>query len=109
MKYIDADKLIANLRRQKRELELSIQSQGDFGQSCQIIAYESILSLIASLQQKHPEVDIEKEITEHAYNMPHGEFTHESEYCKHEEWVMKEFRHFYELGKKAGAEWRDEK
>lgn len=33
MKYIPAKKLIANLRRQKHELELSIQSQGDFGQS----------------------------------------------------------------------------
>ena len=54
-KYIDAEKLIAELRRQKRELELSIQSQGDYGQSCQIVAYENILSLIASLQQEQPE------------------------------------------------------
>ena len=42
------------MRRQKRELELSIQSQGDFGQSCLIVAYENILSLITSLQQEKP-------------------------------------------------------
>lgn len=59
-KYIDAEKLKAKLRRQKRELELSIQSQGDYGQSCQIVAYENILSLITSLQQEQPEVDLEK-------------------------------------------------
>lgn len=59
-KYIDADKLIAELRRQKHELELSIQSQGDYGQSCHIVAYENILSLITSLQQERPEVDLEK-------------------------------------------------
>ena len=51
-KYIDAEKLIAELKRQKRELELSIQSQGDYGQSCQIVAYENIISLISSLQQE---------------------------------------------------------
>ena len=52
MKYIDAEKLIAELKRQKREMELSIKSQGDYGQSCQIVAYEDILSFITSLQQE---------------------------------------------------------
>jgi len=56
MKLIDADKLIAELRRQKRELELSIQSQGDYGQSCQIVAYENIISLITSLQQEQEDM-----------------------------------------------------
>ena len=51
-KYIDVEKLKAELRRQKHELELSIQSQGDYGQSCQIVAYENILSLIDSLQEE---------------------------------------------------------
>ena len=54
-KYIDAEKLIAKLKRQKCKLELSIQSQGDYGQSFQIFAYENILSLIDSLQQEQPE------------------------------------------------------
>lgn len=56
-KYIDGGKLIANLKRQKHELELSIQSGGDYGQSCQIIAYDNILATIVSLQQEQPEVD----------------------------------------------------
>ena len=54
MKYIPAEKLIAELRRQKHELELSIQSQGDYGQSCHIVAYENIISLIESIQQEQP-------------------------------------------------------
>ena len=51
-KYIDTEKLKAEIKRQKHELELSIQSQGDYGQSCHIVAYENILSLIDSLQQE---------------------------------------------------------
>ena len=51
-KYIDAEKLIAELREQKRKLEFSIQSQGDYGQSCQIAVYENILSFINYLQQE---------------------------------------------------------
>lgn len=51
-KYIDAEKLKYEIKRQKHELELSIQSQGDYGQSCHIVAYENILSLIDSLQQE---------------------------------------------------------
>lgn len=57
MKYIDAEKLKAELERQKHELKLPIQSQGDYGQSCHIVAYENILSLIDSLQQKQPDFD----------------------------------------------------
>ena len=55
-KYIDAEKLIAELREQKRKLEFSIQSQGDYGQSFQIDVYEKILSLINSLQQEQLQV-----------------------------------------------------
>ena len=51
-----------------------------------------------------PEVDIENEITEHAINMPHCEFSHDSEDREHEEWAMKEFRYFYELGLNARKE-----
>ena len=62
MKYIDAEKLRAEIKRQKHELELSIQSQGDYGQSCHIVAYDNILSLIDSLQQEQPKVDLDAEI-----------------------------------------------
>ena len=62
-KYIDVEKLKAELRRQKHELELSIQSQGDYGQSCHIVAYDNILSFIDSLQEEQPEVELEKFIS----------------------------------------------
>lgn len=52
-------------------------------------------------EQEQPEVDLEKEIEEHAENMPHGEFTHDSECREHEEWAKREFRYFYELGLNA--------
>ncbi len=63
MKYIDAEKLIANLERQKRWLKL-LQGE-DYGQSCRIAAYENIIFLIEVLQQEQPEVDLEKEIQKH--------------------------------------------
>ncbi len=50
------------------------------------------------VKQEQSEVDIEKKITEHAENMPHGEFTHDSECVEHEEWAKREFRYFYEVG-----------
>ena len=51
-KYIDAYKLIAEIKQQIHILDYSIRSQGDYGQSCQIVAYEDILSIIDSLQQE---------------------------------------------------------
>ena len=55
-KYIDADLLRKEIERQKHMLSISIQSQGDYGQSCHIVAYEDILSLIDSLQQEQESV-----------------------------------------------------
>ena len=52
MKYIDAKKMIAELQRQKHELELSIKSQGDYGQSCQIVAYENIIGTFDILSSR---------------------------------------------------------
>ena len=53
------------------------------------------------LQQEQPEVDLEKEVEEHAIFMPHGEFASDNEIQEDMEWAKKEFRHFYELGLKA--------
>lgn len=50
-KYIDANKLRAEIERQIHILRSSIQSQGDYGQSCQIVAFEHIRDLIESLQE----------------------------------------------------------
>ena len=55
-KYIDVEKLKAEIERQKHILNTSIQSGGDYGQSCTIVAYDNILSLIDSLQQEQSEV-----------------------------------------------------
>ena len=55
-KYIDTEKLKAEIERQKHILNTSIQSGGDYGQSCTIVAYDNILSLIDSLQQDQSEV-----------------------------------------------------
>ena len=56
------------------------------------------------LEQEQSEVDLEKEMEEHAGNMPHCEFSHYTEDEEDEEWAKKEFRHFYELGLNARKE-----
>ena len=99
MKYIDAGLLRKEIERQKHMLKTSIQSGGDYGQSCTIVAYDNVLSIIDSLQQEQPEVDLEKEIEEHVIYMPHGEFASDNERQEDVEWAKKEFRHFYELGR----------
>ena len=95
-KYIDADHLKVEIKRQKHELELSIQSQGDYGQSCHIVAYENIISLIDSLQQEQPEVDIRSELEKYIFpisveTMKKEPFT-QLEKCAH---------YFYDLGLNA--------
>lgn len=103
-KYIDADKLIAVIKRQKHMLKTSIQSGGDYGQSCTIVIYDNILSIIDSLQQEQPKIDLEKEIDEHVIYMPFGEFSSDGERQEDVEWAKKEFRHFFELGFNARKE-----
>ena len=52
MKHIDADKLIAEIEKEKKNL-----SNQDFGERCAIIAYNVVLSFIATLQQETPDKD----------------------------------------------------
>jgi hypothetical protein len=54
--------------------------------------------VIVIKQQEQPEVDLEKEVEEHAIFMPHGEFASDNEIQEDMEWAKKEFRHFYERG-----------
>ena len=54
------------------------------------------------VQQEQPEVDLEKEIEDHAICMPMSEFTHDSEAECFIEWAREEFKYFFELGLKAG-------
>ena len=99
MKYIDVEKLKTELSRQKHELELSIQSQGDYGQSCHIVAYENIISIINSLQKEQPEVELEKEFEDYLGNMEgQPRMWHPDEQI---EWAKDIARHFYELSKNS--------
>lgn len=56
-KYIDADQIRAEIKRHIHILRSSIMSQGDYGQSCQIVAYENILSFLDTI----PEQPVEKQ------------------------------------------------
>ena len=149
MKYIDSEKLIAEIKRQiesaaqKADIFYSVddvENKKKYDDERNVL--ERLLKLVTSLQQEQPqlpgieepgipgkdfipvewvdacemygkwkivkldqpEVNIEKEITEHAINMPHCELSHDSEDREHEEWAMKEFLYFYELGLNARKE-----
>lgn len=56
-KYIDAEKLIAHIKRQQRRLILLSTKQVDMRRDCAIQngVYDNILDIITSLQQEQPE------------------------------------------------------
>jgi len=60
MKYIDADRLRAEIKRQIRLEELNFAALGGGGQTFCINTLEWVLKRIDSLQQEQSEVDIEK-------------------------------------------------
>ena len=67
MKYIDAEKLIAEIKRQQRNLIfLSNTEQVGVRRDCALQngVYAYILELVASLQQEQPEVDFEVKFAE---------------------------------------------
>lgn len=102
MKYIDADKLKAEI--DKRYREYRTKSKGDKYYEGMADSLDYFEQFIDSLQQEQPEVDLKKEIEEHADTMPMCEFTHDSEVEDYLDWARTEFRHFYELGLKARKE-----
>ena len=65
MKYIESEKLIAEIERRKKSIDECPFIEAEFGAEMRregkIQAYKEILSLITSLQQDQPEVDFEKE------------------------------------------------
>ena len=106
MKYIDADKLLAEIERltnQKKE-KLKRFSDEDYTCSvassinCKLCGNEEVLSIITSLQQEQPEVDLDREIIK--YKVP---FADEREYLN-ETTLDTIARHFFELGLSAGME-----
>ena len=94
-KYIDAEKLIKKFEKMIDDIPASVDSGAGY-------VIDEVYKIIDTLQEEQPDVDIEKEIEEHAVYMPHGEFASDNEVIEDMEWTKKEFRHFYELGLEAG-------
>jgi len=108
MKYIEADKLIAEIERRIARLdkELKPAAEEDFVSSWastannKRVALQSILSFITSLQQEQPEVDLEKELNEWMKYGPHTNYP----WCTIPDAIKITAEHFYELGKTARKE-----
>jgi hypothetical protein len=88
MKYIDADKLLAEIERKKKQL---FEIGGDmFENKWACGSLDSIKEFVISFQQEQPGVDLEKEATN---------FVQSKEFIESEESpVLLIARHFYELG-----------
>ena len=104
IKYIEAEKLIAEIERRKNENREFAQKRGYscLGNSARIKAIEdeAILSIITSLQQEQPEVDLKEEFHRWLSKEKEewgGEIPPYGEYG-----LFSIARHFYELGFKAG-------
>ena len=99
MKYIDSEKLIAEIGRRKKSIDECPFIEAEFGAEMRregkIQAYNEILSLITSLQQEQPEVELEKEI-DVWYNTMGIPVTADA--------LKETARHFYELGLNARKE-----
>ena len=100
MKYIDAEKLIAEIERLQKasaitmeELQMDEPSERMRGE---LNAYDDILYFIDSLQQEQPEVDLEKEI-EKWFDMM-GESWENGYWSTND--IRSTARHFFELGGK---------
>lgn len=101
MKYIDSEKLIAEIERRKKSIDECPFIEAEFGAEMRregkIQAYNEILSLITSLQQEQPEVDLDSALTgfmgRYAYENG-GEYPSSIDIA----------RHFYELARQKYEE-----
>lgn len=100
--YIPADKLIAEIR--KLLIPTVHDRDYDEWEHGRDSGFIQAISIIESLQQEEPEVDLEKEMEEHVMHMPFNDFANDSEVSDGMEWVKAEFLHFYELGLNARKE-----
>ena len=99
-KYIDAEKLIAEIERQIKEVNIQCQKsrKPQFTLYGKINGLEQTINLIRSFQQEQPEVDLEKELDRYL----RGEFqqTAGGNFNNY----IQVARHFYELGLNARKE-----
>lgn len=97
MKYIDTDQLKVEIERLKQENSISDDkeyAQYELDVACGYdMALEKVLLILNSLQQEHPEVDLEKEITR-TYHDGSVADTSDMDHNDYENIA----RHFYELG-----------
>ena len=95
MKYIDAEKLIAEIERLKEETPIGICEYDKGEENGRMEVITSLQSTIVSLQQEQAEVDLEKEIESYLdgfIKTPTRTYFRDA------------IRHFYELGLKARKE-----
>ena len=83
MKYIQADKLIAEIERRKKALHATIFND----------EYNDLLAFITSLQQEQPEVDLELELKKEA-----TKFAQSKEFWSEENPLLSTARHFAKWG-----------
>lgn len=91
-KYIDAEKLIAEIKRLDKENKELLKSGGSIGREFLFgigAGYAAVIKIIDSLQQDQPEVDLEKEIKNYLATKCAGD---------DEPSISEIARHFYELG-----------
>ena len=104
MKYIDADKLIAEIERRLKDYwEICFHDVKTYNEDSNVRELKELLTLIESLQREQPEVDleeyIENEIKHYGlslYEASYGTFSANE--------IDRIMRKFYELGKNARKE-----
>ena len=92
MKYIDSEKLIAEIERRLVKYDSYYTSAGS--------ELKGLLYFIASLQQEQPEVDLENKLDEWMKYGPHTCYP----WCSITDAIEITARHFYELGLNARKE-----
>lgn len=99
MKYIDAEKLKKEIEKRIKSAESCPFIEAEFGAEMRregkTQTYNELLSLIASLQQEQPEVDLDKEIEMYISSKGLRDYAF---------LVPSIARYFYELGLKARKE-----
>ena len=99
MKYIDSEKLIAEIDNKLLHEQGFEDGNSEYGYKC---ALKDIKRAITSLQQEQPEVDLEKELEQwrHEHFKGKRDEYYSGEYLERES-QLDIARHFYELGLNA--------